>query len=352
MYMKAAVFHNVKDVRVEDVELKELSSTGVKIKVAWAGICGTDLHEYLAGPIFVPLNEENPLTHDKAPVTLGHEFSGIVEEVGQDVTSVKSGDKVVVNPLIISGEHENGLYDMYNDSTFYGLGTDGGFAEFAIIEEKHVIKLEDDTSLKLGALVEPTAVALQAIRESRMEFSDSVAVYGAGPIGLLTIIAARAAGAKDIFVFDLSEERLKKAKEVGATHIVNSGEQNPIEYIKQYYPDGVDRTFEVAGVPITVKQSILSTRPRGVVTVVSIFEKAMDFNPMILTTSGVHLASTLAYEDDIFEATIKMIESGQIDPSPVITDRIELDEIVDKGFKALTNDKSQAKILVKLSGEE
>lgn len=350
--MRAAVFHDAKDIRVEDVETPEISENKVKVKVAWAGICGSDLHEYNAGPIFIPSGEVSPMTGRKAPLTMGHEFSGTVEEVGSGVEGLKAGDKVTINPLITEEVHEEPLVDMYKGFTFVGLGSDGGFADYVVVDKKNVVKLEDDTSLELGALVEPTAVALQAIRESEMKFSDSVAVFGAGPIGLLTIIAARAAGAKDIFAFDLSDERLKKAKEVGATHAINSGNEDPIAYIQEYYPDGVDRTFEVAGVSATVDQSIRATRARGMVTIVSIFEEPIEFNPMSLTASGVRIASTLAYEPDIFEATVKMIESGQIDPFPVISDHIELNEIVDKGFEALLNDKSQSKILVKLSGDK
>src|SRR5699024_6606707 len=350
--MRAAQFFKAKDIQVNDIELGQVKEGQVKVKVAWAGICGSDLHEYNAGPIFIPQDEASPLTGRKAPLTMGHEFAGVIEEVGQGVEDVKVGQKVTINPLITGKNHLDPLVDMYKDFTFVGLGGDGGFADYVIVDKENVVKLQDDTSLELAALVEPTAVALQAIRESEMKFSDSVAVFGAGPIGLLTVIAARAAGAKDIFVFDLSDSRLEKAKEVGATYAVNSGKEDPVEFVRNIYPDGVDRTFEVDGVSVTVDQSIAVTRARGMVTIVSIFEGPIDFNPMLLTASGVRISSSLAYEPDIFEATVKMIESGQIDPYPVITDHIELEEIVEKGFEALLNDKSQSKILVKLSGEK
>lgn len=350
--MKAVVYYDTKDVRIEEVEEPKVEAGRVKVKVAWAGICGTDLHEYLGGPIFIPGDEPNPITGKERPVIMGHEFSGIVQEVGEGVKGIKEGDKVCINPAMTNNNHPNPLYDFYKDGTFIGLGDDGGFADFVVVPEKNIVKLKDSTSLKIGALVEPTAVALQAIRESEMEFAESVAVYGAGPIGLVTVLAARAAGAKDIIVFDLSEERLEKAKEFGATHTLNSGKEDPVEFVHSLYPDGVDRTFEVAGVPITLEQAIQSTRPRGMVCIVSIFEKEIDFNPMLLTTSGVRLSTSLGYEPDIFEATVKMIETGQIDPSPMITGQIELEEIIEKGFNLLIEDKSQAKILVKLSGEE
>lgn len=348
--MKAAVWHGLKDIRVEEKEIPKVSNNQVKVKVAWAGICGSDLHEYTTGPVSLPANSPDPLTGVQAPLTMGHEFSGVVEEIGSDVNHVKVGDKVTINPLIISEKHEDPLVDMYQGFAFVGISSDGGFADFVVVDEKHAIKLPETMSLEHAALAEPTAVAVQAIRESELTFGDTVAVFGVGPIGLLTIIAAKAAGAKEIFAFDLSETRLQKAKEVGATHAINSGEKDPVEYVRELYPDGVDRTFEVAGVTPTFNQAIDVTRPRGVMTIVSIFEKPVEFNPMKLTASGVRLASSLAYEPDIFETTVKLIETGQLDPSPVITDHIELDEIVDKGFEALLNDKSQAKILVKLSG--
>ena len=349
--MRAARFYNAKDVRIENVNVPDVGKTDVRIKVAWAGICGSDLHEYNDGPMTIPGEEKDPLTGKIAPITMGHEFSGVIEEIGSEVTELEVGDKVSVNPLIVSEAHNNKLVDMYQGFQFIGLGADGGFADYTVADQKHVVKVDKSVDLQVAALAEPTAVAMQAIRESDMIFGDTVAIFGAGPIGLATIIAARSAGARDVFVFDLSEQRLEKAREIGATHAINSGETDPEEFIKGYYPYGVDRTFEVAGVQQTFDQSIQVTRPRGVVTVVSIFSQTIEFNPMVLTASGVKIASSLSYEDDIFELTVKMIENGQIDPSTLITEYIELENIVEQGFEKLQNDKSQAKILVKLSGE-
>lgn len=350
--MKAAVWYDVKDLRVEDKEVPAPKAGQVKIRVAWSGICGSDLHEYVAGPIIIPRDQKDPLTGVQAPLTMGHEFSGVVEEVGAGVENLTVGDKVAVNPLIVSGEAKDTLTDMYRGFAFVGLNSDGGFADYVVVDEEQAVKLDKNMSLEHAALMEPTAVALQAIRESRFEFGESVAIFGAGPIGLLTILAARAAGAKEIYAFDLSPERLEKAKEVGATEAINSGEVDPVKYILDKFPDGIDRSFEVAGVEQTFHQAIEVTRPRGTMTVISIYEQPVEFHPMSLTTSGVHVLSSLAYEPDIFEITAQMMSSGQIDPSPIITSHIELDEIVDKGFNVLLNDKSQAKILVKLSGEK
>ncbi len=281
---------------------------------------------------------------------MGHEFSGVIEKVGKNVTNYKVGDRVVVNPTITHGNKPEDV-DCYDGFSFIGLHGDGGFAAFANAPEHNIYKLPDTLSLQDAALVEPTAVAVQAVKEGNLLFGDNVAVFGAGPIGLLTVIAAKAAGASNIIVFDLSETRLQMAKELGATAIFNSAEVDPVEAVKQYAPAGVDVTFEVAGVAPTFKSAIEVTRPRGTVVIVSIFARPIEWNPMQLTNTGVKLTSTIAYTPTSFQQTVDLMGTGQLQPQGIITSQIELEDIVEKGFEALTNDKSQAKILVKLSGE-
>ena len=348
--MKAAVWHGQKDIRIEDKQLKPLKDNEVTVRVAWAGICGSDLHEYEEGPVFVPVDGPDALTGEVAPLIMGHEFAGVVEKVGKDVTTIKVGDRVAVNPTLTYGNKHEDL-DCYDGFSFIGLHGDGGFTTFANAPEHNVYKLPDTLTLQDGALVEPTAVAVQAVKEGNLLFGDNVAIFGAGPIGVLTLLAAKAAGASNVLVFDLSPERLKMAEELGATAVFNSAEVDPVEAVKRYAPEGVDVTFEVAGVQPTLKSSIEVTRPRGTVVIVSIFAHAVEWNPMQLTNTGVKLTSTIAYTPTSFRQTIDLMGTGQLKPQGIITDQIELDDIVEKGFEALTNDKSQAKILVKLSGE-
>ena len=345
--MKAAVWYGQKDVRVEDRKSKELQDNEVQVKVSWAGICGTDLHEYLEGPIFISTDKPDPFLGQKAPVTLGHEFAGVVDDIGSKVTKFNKGDRVVINPTVSNHEKEENI-DLYDGYSFIGLGSDGGFAELTNVPEENVYKLPDNVSDKEGALVEPMAVAVQAIKEGEVLFGDTVAIFGAGPIGLLTVIAAKAAGASKIFVFDLSEERLNKAKAIGATHTINSGESNPSDVINKHTDNGVDVAFEVAGVAPTLKSAIDVTKARGTVVIVSIFGHPIEWNPMQLTNTGVKLTSTIAYTPTTFQQTIDLIKEGNLKVKDVVTDEIELDDIVESGFKQLVNDKSQAKILVKL----
>lgn len=349
--MKAAVWYGEKDLRIEDREVKALQADEVQVRVAWAGICGSDLHEYQEGPVFIPNKENDPLTGQKAPLTMGHEFAGIVEAVGSEITNYKKGDRIVINPTLTFGNKPEDL-DPYDGFSFIGLHGDGGFATYVNVPESAVYTLPETLTLQDGALVEPTAVAVQAIKEADMRFGDTVAVFGAGPIGLLTIIAAKAAGASKIIALDLSETRLQKAKELGATHIINSGETDPIQAIKAIVSDGVDVSFEVAGVAPTFKQAIDATKPRGTMVIVSIFARSIEWNPMQLTNTGVKVTSSIAYTPTSFQQTVDLMGTGQLKPQGIITDQIQLDDIVELGFEALTNDKSQAKILVELSGEK
>ena len=347
--MKAAVWHGVKDVRVEEVELKPTKSNEVVVRVAYAGICGSDLHEYLEGPVFIPVDQPDELTGGQAPLTMGHEFSGVIEKIGADVTQYKVGDHVSINPTITKG-HVPDDVDVYDGYSFIGLSTDGGFTSHVNVPEDSLYRLPEDFSMKLAATIEPTAVAVQAVKEGGLRFGEKVVIFGAGPIGVLVAAAAKAAGATKIVAVDLSEVRLNKALEMGATDIVNPSQVNDtVAAIKNIIPGGADVSFEVAGVQPTFEQAIDATRPRGTMVIVSIFARPITFNPMQLMNAGVKLTTTIAYSKETFQQTVDLVSSGQIDVAPVITDTIELDNIVTDGFESLTHDKSQAKIIVDLS---
>ncbi|WP_394121970.1 2,3-butanediol dehydrogenase [Planococcus donghaensis] len=349
--MKAAVWYGEKDIRIEERELKALKGNEVTVRVAWAGICGSDLHEYQEGPVFVPTEKEDQLTGQIAPLIMGHEFAGVIEKTGSLVTKFKVGDRVAINPTLTFGNKPEDI-DQYDGFSFIGLHGDGGFTKFANAPESNVYLLPETLSLQEGALVEPTAVAVQAIKEGGLQFGDTAAIFGAGPIGLVTVIAAKAAGASKIIVLDLSETRLEKAKELGATHIVNSGKENPVEAIRAIVPDGVDVSFEVAGVAPTFTQAIASTKARGTMVIVSIFARPIEWNPLQLTNTGVKITSSIAYTPTSFQQTVDLMGTGQLNPQSIVTSQIHLDDIVEKGFEALTKDKTQVKILVELSGEK
>ncbi len=234
--MKAARWHGAKDIRVEEIPEPQPGPGEVKIKVAWTGICGSDLHKYLAGPIFVPVGRDHPLSHGQAPVTMGHEYCGNITELGQGVSGLAIGDRVAVEPIFACGTCPACREEKYNlcDSLgFVGLsGGHGGFAAHSVVPARMVHKIPDGLSMEQGALVEPAAVALHAVRLSRIKAGDTAAVFGAGPIGLLVVEALRVAGAAQIHVVEPSEIRRQKALDLGATSAIDPAAADAVASIR------------------------------------------------------------------------------------------------------------------------
>jgi (R,R)-butanediol dehydrogenase/meso-butanediol dehydrogenase/diacetyl reductase len=210
--MQVARFHAARDIRVEDVvEPKaELGPGEVLVKNRFAGICGTDLHEYVAGPIFIPRTPHS-YTGAHAPQILGHEFSGVVEAVGKMVTSVKPGDEVSLQPMVSPRDDyygQRGHYQLSEQLAIIGLSHPwGGFAEYCVVNDYNAVPIPPSLGLERAALIEPTAVAVYATDRGEVRAGSSVLVVGAGPIGQLQILAARAAGASQIFLADINENR-------------------------------------------------------------------------------------------------------------------------------------------------
>lgn len=336
--MKAAAIYGPKDIRVEQMEMPQLEAGTVKIKVEYAGICGSDMHEYLAGTY--PMRSQ--------PV-LGHEFSGTVTEVASDVHTVQVGDRVAVEPLIPCGKCDNckrGFVNLCIDRQGYGYTKSGGFAEYAVAREENIFLLPDHMSLELGALVEPTAVAVHAVRQSQLNLGDSAAIFGAGPIGLLLLQAVKAAGASRIYVIEVSEERRQKALELGATIVINPMETDAVRHILDETNGGVDVAYDAAGVQATFHSGVRVVRPNGELKIVSVWEKPVTFNPNTIVRTEAKISGSYAYVQ-LFPEVIRLLADGVIDGNSVITSVIPLDDIVEKGFDQLTKDKKQCKILVK-----
>lgn len=352
--MKAARWYNAKDIRVETVEEPVIAPGKVKLKVHWTGICGSDLHEYAAGPIFVPVEEPHFVSGEKAPIVMGHEFSGEVTEVGEGVTKVKVGDPVVVEPILSCGECapcRKGKYNLCDHLGFHGLsGGGGGFAEYTMVDEHMVHKMPEGLSYEQGALVEPAAVALHAVRLSKLKAGDKAAVFGAGPIGLLVIEALRAAGAAEIYAVELSPERAAKAKELGAREVINPKETDPVARLQELTGGGVDVAFEVTGVPAVLQQTIDSTSFEGETIIVSIWETDAPIQPNNIVLRERTVKGIIAYRD-IFPAVMDLMQQGYFQADQLVTKRIGLDDVVTEGFEALMKEKNQVKILVKSQPE-
>ncbi|MBA6154602.1 2,3-butanediol dehydrogenase [Gelidibacter maritimus] len=349
--MKAARWHKAKDIRVEETKVPSPKENQVKIAVKFAGICGSDLHEYNAGPQLIPVEEPYALNGHQGTTTLGHEFSGVVEDVGNNVKNIKKGDRVTVEPIFRNPESPfivTGEYNLSEPLGFVGLTSNGAFAKHVVVEDYMVHKMPDSMTFEQGAIVEPAAVAAYAVQRSGMKMGDTVFIIGAGPIGLLTVQVALATGASQIFVSDLSENRLKKAKEIGATHTFNAKDKDITQKIKEITGHGVDVFIDAAGVQATFDTGINSLRNGGTAVLVALFGEKVTHDALNQTLRELTIIGTAAYRN-IFPETIALISSGRLPVEKLITSVISLVEIVEKGFEALTKDPSEVKILVDIN---
>ncbi|EGV42545.1 2,3-butanediol dehydrogenase [Bizionia argentinensis JUB59] len=349
--MKAARWHAAKDIRVEDTDIPTPKENQVKIAVKFTGICGSDLHEYTHGPQLIPVDEPFSLNGHQGTTTLGHEFSGIVEEVGKNVSHIKKGDRVTVEPIFRNPESPfivTGEYNLSEPLGFVGLTANGGFAKYVVVEDYMVHKMPDNMTFEQGAIVEPAAVAAYAIKRSGMKLGDTVLIAGAGPIGMLTIQVALASGASNIFVSDLSEDRLKKAKEIGATHTFDARSKDIPKKIKEMTGYGVDIFIDAAGAQASFDTGIDSLRNGGTAVLVALFGEKINHDALNQTLRELTIIGTAAYRN-IFPEVIALISSGRLPVEKLVTSVIPLDDIVDKGFEALVNDPSEVKILVDIN---
>ncbi|CRQ38917.1 Sorbitol dehydrogenase [Pseudomonas aeruginosa] len=216
--MKALRWHAARDLRLSELERQAPRPGEVELEVAYCGICGSDLHEYQSGPHSIPQAEAHPLSGCRAPLTLGHEFCGVVAALGPGVEGLRIGDRVAVEPEYRCGECRycrEGRYNLCESMGFIGLMGDGGFAERARVPAYMLHRLPDAVGFRQAAVLEPAAVALHALRRSSLAPGQRCAVFGLGPIGLLLVMLARLRGIEDIVAIDVSPERLALAGEFG-----------------------------------------------------------------------------------------------------------------------------------------
>jgi (R,R)-butanediol dehydrogenase/meso-butanediol dehydrogenase/diacetyl reductase len=350
--MRAARWYGPKDIRVEDVEVPEVKAGEVKIKVEWCGICGSDLHEYMVGPIFIPVGSVHPVTQEEAPVTMGHEFAGEVVEKADDVDHLEIGDKVTLEPIYSCGVCENclsGDYNLCEQLGFHGLaGGGGGLAEYTTFKADFVHKLPDGVSTKEGALIEPLAVAVHSLRRAGFKQGETALVTGAGPIGLSTILALKSAGAQKIISVEIAEARKKFALEFGADFVFDPTEVDVVEEVMKLTDgNGLNAAFETTGVQAGFDTAVLSTERGGRIVVTSIWEEPVEFHLNNLVLVEKEIRGTIVYNRGIFPATISLVEDGRIDAPKMITKEVQLEDVVEEGFEELVKNKDKhIKILV------
>jgi L-idonate 5-dehydrogenase len=336
--MRAAVIHGPRDLRVEQRDEPSLGPGQVKIRVAAGGICGSDLHYYLHGGFGT--------VRLKEPMILGHEIAGTVVETGTDVPGVQVGQKVAVNPSLPCGTCrycQQGLQNQCLDMHFYGSAmrmphVQGGFCDFLVCEASQAVVVPDHVSLHEAAFAEPLAVCLHAVRRAGSLLGARVLVAGAGPIGVLTIAAARLAGAAEIVATDILKTPLAIARTMGADRTVDVASEPDALSPYKTRKGSFDVMFEAAGGATTVLAGLELVRARGIL--VQVGQGAEVPLPMsLLVTKEIDLRGSFRFHEE-FAMAAAAIAKRQIDVRPLLTDVIGLNE-AQRAFE-LAADKSRS----------
>ncbi|WAH37096.1 zinc-dependent alcohol dehydrogenase [Alicyclobacillus dauci] len=311
--MKAVMIESPYTVVVTDVESAPLGDNDVRIQVKAAGICGSDIHAYKGLHPF-----------RKPPVIIGHEISGEVVEIGPLVTRVKVGDKVTVEPQAGCGKCEDclqGRVNYCNNRQAPGIGTwYGTMAENFVAPEEVVFVLPPDMDHKLGALSEPLAVGVHAVRRAGIQVGDRVAVLGAGPIGLLALAVAKEAGATTILATDVFDYCLDSAKSLGATHTLNiAGKDNWVAEAEELIGGQFDKVLIAVGVPGIVNQAISLVKKGGRIVTIAMFHGEQSLDIMQLQGQEKELVGCFCYTREDTMAAVALLAAGRIQSEAVVT---------------------------------
>jgi 2-desacetyl-2-hydroxyethyl bacteriochlorophyllide A dehydrogenase len=321
-------------IEFREYPLPKLSALDVLIRVKATAICGSDLHIFKGKHPFAPL-----------PVAVGHELSGEVLRVGKKVSKVKEGDRVAVEPAIICGNCyfcRRGNYHLCLNISFQYRKGQGGFAPYFVAQEDWVHLLPEKVSYEEGALVEPLAVAIHAVSKANLQMGQSVAIFGAGTIGLLVLILSRLSGVGEVFVTDVQKHRLSKAKELGASEVLDNDQGEVVEKILEETDQlGVDRSFEAVGLQGTLVQSLQVLKKGGSSVLVGIFE-----NPDVRIPANIFIQREISLNGSQgycwdFQKALKMLEGKEIKLRKIISHVFFIDSL-QEAFELLTAPRSKA----------
>lgn len=321
--MKAAVYHGPGDLRVEEVPVRKLKDNEVKIQVKYCGICGTDIHIF---------HGDGGCCDVTPPLVPGHEFSGVVAEVGAGVKTVKVGDRVTGDPNDMCGECyfcKNGMQHFCKNNIGIGTTVDGGFAEYVIMREKQVYKVSDDLSFIEAAMTEPISCCLHGIDLCNIKAGDTVLVIGGGPIGMIMMQLAKNAGASKVIMSEPVEEKREQALKLGATKTIDPLHED-VEAVLAEYCENVNVVIECVG---NVHTQADAVRFAGKGATIMFFglaapDESFPIKPDDIFKKELHITSSYINPYS-FERAIQILESGTVELESLITNVVPLDDIAD-----------------------
>ena len=312
------------------------------VEISHCGICGTDVHAYQSGQ---PYN----------PAICGHEWAGTVSAVGTGVGNVKAGDRVAIGVATACGQCPTcARGDAHHCEVVFagavGLGPmaapHGGFARAIAFEARRLHAVPSSLSDVEAAILEPVAVAVHSVRRTELRLGDAVAVIGAGPIGLLVMQAARAAGAGHVFLIEPAGARRELGGQLGADTLIDPNAQDAAAIVRETLgQEGVDVVFECAGVPATIQQSVDLARRGGVASLVGVASQHAEIDAAGWLLKEIRLSASLAYLHEEFEIAKALVADGRIRCTPLHTGTVGLHEL-DAAFAQLASQPSEVKILV------
>ncbi len=317
--MRAAVLNNTAELSVIDLPDPIPGSGEVVIAVTLAGVCGTDYSLY-HGNFSVPL-----------PVVPGHEGMGIVKEIGHGVTNVAVGQRVVIQPNFPCWDCDicgSGMDNICSEKVRLGIDTNGVFAQYVKVPSRYAWPVPEGIDDQTAALAEPLAVAAHALKILPPAKGDRVLIIGAGVIGLMLLLLAKLEGA-DLTVSDLLTEHLSLAGKMGADTVVQVGSDTEME------PSSFDLIYETSGAPSGLADAIDLTAPGGRIALLGLPGSDHPVSTTMIVRKELSIAGSMIYTDE-FPGVLELLESGRIDPTPLISDMIGLDDIdsVIKNFNA------------------
>lgn len=325
MTNQAFVLTQLNTLEKREVPIPKAKAGEIVLRLETVGVCGSDVHYYQKGVIGNFKVE--------FPFILGHECAGIVVETGEGVTDLKTGDRVALEPGVPCGRCEmcrTGHYNLCPDVQFLATPPyDGCLKRYISFPAEYAFKLPENMSAEQGALVEPMAIGMNAALTGGVKTGDTVVVFGAGCIGLVTMLAAKAAGATKVIVSDVIPLRLEKALELGADAVINSREQDIVAEVKRLTGAGPDVVLDCAGFNDTIRTAVQIAKPAATIVIVGMGTDEINGVPLSpINVKELKITSIFRYKN-MYPRTIAAIAEGKIKVDGIVTKRFAFDQTPD-----------------------